>query len=479
MQEHLLQTDTPEAQGIPSGAILDYIDALERAGLPMHGLLLFRRGRLVAEGYWAPFDAARKHRLYSCSKSFVSLAIGFLADEGRISLDDPIIRYYPECIPPAGAHPYIAETTIRDMLRMASPHVNTVYTMAEQDWLTPFFTTPPSHRPGTVFSYDTSATHTLGALVQKLTGETFLDYLRPRLLDKFGFARDSYCIADPMGYAWGGSGVVCTPRDFARVALCCLQEGRYAGEQLIPAWYIREATSRQIDNYIAGRNPDMRQGYGYQFWRTRHNGFTFLGMGGQIALCLPEQELLLVLTGDDQYLSDQYVTQFGAFWDKVYSRLHDAPLAADAAAQAALHGRLASLAIAPLDGARESGMGQAVQGRTYCMDENEMRISALCLTLHAQGGTLAYTKDGSAYQLDFGFGAHARQIFPECGYDAILSGAWRDEATLDLCCYIIDDHCATLRIMLAFHGDGVTLHMRKVAEGFLTGYEGIASGRQA
>ena len=476
MWEYKFSVASPESQGVPSEAIQSYIDALEARGLPMHSLMLFRHGKLLAEGYWKPFGAARKHRLYSCSKSFVSIAIGFLADEGQLRLDDPIVRFFPEYIPPQGVHPYIAEARIRDLLRMASPHSGTAYEMTMTDWIEPFFTKPPTHRPGSTFAYDTSATHVLGTLVQNLTGKPFLDYLRTKFLNKLGFAEDAYCITDPMGNAWGGSGVVCTPRDFAKVALCCLNGGIYEGEQLIPAWYIKEATACQIDNYIQGRNPDMRQGYGYQFWRTRHNGFCFLGMGGQIALCLPDKDLLLVLTGDDQYLSDQYVVQFGAFWEKIHSRLKDEPLEANAVAQKALQARLETLAIPPLSGAYESKLTEKIHRQTYRMDENEMQISELRLNFCAEGGSLDYVKGGKSYTITFGYGKQAPQKFPECGYDAIVSGAWTMENTLNLCCYIIDDHCATLRISLTFLQDTVTVSMHKVAEGFLEGYEGIASG---
>ena len=74
-------------------AILNFLDEVNR--LNMHGILLTLEGQPLAEGYWKPWRAEQPHRMYSVSKSVVSLAIGMLADEGRLSLDDRIAVYFP------------------------------------------------------------------------------------------------------------------------------------------------------------------------------------------------------------------------------------------------------------------------------------------------------------------------------------------------------------------------------------------------
>ncbi len=155
----------PEETGIPSKRIIRMIDRLQRRQIPMHSLLLMRHDKLVFEGYYAPCTAHSLHRMFSISKSFTSIAVGLLVDEGKLSLDDPIMQYFPEKLPdPQSVHPWIARMTVRDMLMMRSCHASTTYKLdLESDWVASFFTTPPTHAPGTLFHYDTSAAHTLCA----------------------------------------------------------------------------------------------------------------------------------------------------------------------------------------------------------------------------------------------------------------------------------------------------------------------------
>jgi len=91
-----LPTSPPEAQGIPSGAILAFVDAVEREVAHPHGFVLLRRGTVVAEGYWAPYRAGEPHMQFSLAKTFTATAIGLLVAEGRLSVDDRVIELFPD-----------------------------------------------------------------------------------------------------------------------------------------------------------------------------------------------------------------------------------------------------------------------------------------------------------------------------------------------------------------------------------------------
>ena len=174
--------DSPENVGIKSTCITNCLERLDRQGIPMHSFLLLRHNKLVAEGYYAPYTPDKLHRMFSISKSFTSIAIGLLADEGKISLNDPIVQYFPEKLP-ENLHPWIAQMTIRDMLMMRTCHAATTYKFdMQKDWVESFFTVPPTHPSGKLFHYDTSSPHTLCALVEKLTGEDMLTYIKRSLL---------------------------------------------------------------------------------------------------------------------------------------------------------------------------------------------------------------------------------------------------------------------------------------------------------
>src|ERR1700720_1438425 len=92
-----LPRSAPSDQGVDSAAILSFLDALEqRPDIEMHSLMVVRHGRVVAEGWWAPYSAERPHLLYSLSKSFTSTAAAFAAAEGLLGLDDTVVSHFPE-----------------------------------------------------------------------------------------------------------------------------------------------------------------------------------------------------------------------------------------------------------------------------------------------------------------------------------------------------------------------------------------------
>ena len=488
----LEHAEAPEHLGLPSRAILGFLDRIERSRTPIHGLLLLRNGLVATEGYWAPFAHERQHRMYSVSKSFVSIAVGLMIDEGRFSLTDRAADLLPDLVPPQ-VHPWVTQTTIRDLLMMATPHDGTSYTVHDSDWARTFFEMTPSHPPGTVFNYDTAATVVLGTIVERLAGVTFLEYLRPRLLDPIGFSADAWCVETPEGTSWGGSGVICTLRDTAKVAQVCMHGGRWHGEQLLPEWYVSEATGRQIDNSHAHGNV----GYGYQIWRTPESGFAFKGMGSQLAYCFPDRDFQFTCIGDTQGTGDTGEGILDAFWEELYPALRDGALPEDPDGAEELSARLESLTLLPAPGAARSAVSSRVDGMWYALEPNPMGISRLRLsscdatgTRANDAGTLEFVNRQGEKSLTFGLGKLIRGDFPQDGYfgkrigvprdtpyECHASGAWVEEHKLDIHVHITDDYLGSLRISLAFVADSIGVQMTKVAEWFLEEYEGFAGGR--
>ena len=299
----ITNTTFPEAKGISASCIIDTLSEIDIRGISMHSFLLCKDDCLVAEGYYAPVKKNDLHRMFSVTKSFVSIAIGLLQEEGRLSLDDSIVKFFPEYVPNTSeAHPWLLATTIRDMLSMRSCHASTTYDKfsSKTDWVKSFFTVAPTHKPGTVFHYDTSATHTLCALVEKLTNMKMLDYLRNKVLNEIGFSQEAYCLTDGFGVSMGGSGLMATSRDLMCFALLILHNGKLNGKQYISADYIKEATSFQTATCVTGPVPSESQGYGLQFWTGEHGSIVCYGMGGQLAILLPEYNTAIVTTADTQ-----------------------------------------------------------------------------------------------------------------------------------------------------------------------------------
>ena len=80
---------SPESQGIPSAAILAFVEQAESTIDALHSVMIVRHGHVVAEGWWAPYAAVEPHMMFSLSKSFTSTAVGMAVADGRLTIDDP------------------------------------------------------------------------------------------------------------------------------------------------------------------------------------------------------------------------------------------------------------------------------------------------------------------------------------------------------------------------------------------------------
>jgi CubicO group peptidase (beta-lactamase class C family) len=475
---------SPESLGIPSRAILNFLQRIDAERICMHGFLLVRHNKIAAEGYWAPWSADRKHRMYSVSKSFVSLAVGMMVGEGRLTLDDRVAKYFPDKVPEK-LHPWLAASTVRDLLMMATAHSTTSYTRKDPDWVWTFFNRPPSHPPGTIFSYDTAATVVLTAIVERLAGMPFLDYMRPRFLNRIGFSADAWCVRTPEGGSWGGSGVICTLRDLAKVALTCINGGMWGEEKVLPEEYVCAATAKQIDNSIRGNC-----GYGYQIWRENENGFSFRGMGSQYALCFPDREFLFTCIADTQGAPSGSPIP-DVMWEEIYPHLSDVPLPEDREAHAELCAKIERLAVLPLPGNSDAPVRSIVNDAWYALEDNPMGITRMRLSFQGDQGTWEYTNGQGDNVLRFGIGRVLAGKFPQRNYfgeqigsiggieyECLASAAWIDEQTLNLEVYITDIYLGGLRISFAFKGEEIGVFMTKQAEWFLDEYEGFAGGKR-
>src|SRR5215211_9206362 len=120
----LLKRSNPEAEGISSAAILNFIRAVEQHTHPLdavQGFMLVRHGNVAAEGGWAPYAPEIPHSLYSLSKSFTSTAIGLAVAEGRLTVDDPVLPFFPDDAP-ANPSEHLRAMRVRHLLSMNTGH---------------------------------------------------------------------------------------------------------------------------------------------------------------------------------------------------------------------------------------------------------------------------------------------------------------------------------------------------------------------
>ena len=299
---------TPERAGISSKNVLDFIKSLEKYRLMTHSIIMAKGNDIFTECYYEPFNSDFEHRMYSVSKSFVSVAVGLAVTEKIIKLEDKIIDYFPEYRNENTDELY-DETTIADMLTMQSNVATFVQWWGKyDDRIQSYYQNKSTKVPGTMFWYDSVGSYLLGCIVEKVTGKTFLEYLKESFLLDMGFSKKSYTLFSSEGYTLGDSGVICTARDLLIFARFVMNMGEYNGKQYIDRDFMRDAITKQVDNDVAGSfAPYETNGYGYLIWMLPNKDFAFIGMGDQIAVCNTKHDFIFVITSDNQ--SDSTVSR--------------------------------------------------------------------------------------------------------------------------------------------------------------------------
>lgn len=471
---------TPEIGGIPSHAVKAFLSKVKTKKMNLHSMMMLRGETILAEAHYAPYQKDSMHRIYSITKTVTSLAIGLLLDEGKIQLTDEICGYFPEKLPEV-VDPRIQKTTIEDMLRMATAHQSTTYKRYDGDWVESFFCVEPTHEPGCVFHYDTSAVHVLGALVEKLTGKKLLTFLREKCFDKLGISEEAYILEDPYGVSEAGSGMMCTTEDLAKLAYLCTHYGYVDGEQIYPEWYLRKATAKQISTRLKPLE-DEQYGYGYYIWQSRENkGFCMYGMGGQLAICFPEYDFIMITTGDMQGVGSGLQTLYDAFYDTIFPYVEGKrvvePLEFDMEAMSLFDN-------VRLEGLNEERKTSKIY-QMMCQDqlnlicqENPQGITSVQIQVNQEieTGTFTYERQAKIYTLPFSFKEYVRyRLFEEGKVEAITMAAMENEHHLLLRTYLLGERLANFWIEIGFSNDEkrATIKMQKAADQFLKEYEGV------
>lgn len=453
--QHALPRSTPEAQGVSSTAILNFVNAVEADIQDLHSFILVRHGHIIAEGWWAPYGPDTPHMLFSLSKSFTSTAVGMAVAEGLLSVDDKVAALLPDDMP-SEVSENLANMRVHDLLSMSTGNdQDTMGALRDnKNWAKAILAQPVEHTPGTHFVYNSGATYLLSAIVQKLTGQRLLDYLTPRLFEPLGI-EDATWQQCPRGIDTGGWGLKVKTEDIANFGQLYLQNGQWEGKQLVPANWVAEASRKQVSNTHHGKTPDWTQGYGYQFWRCQNNAYRGDGAFGQYCVIMPDQDAVLAITsgvGDMQKPLDKV-------WEILLPAMTADPLPANPDAQNALASKLSQLVLPFPVGQTTSPIAEKVSGQRYNFakvksDGFSFNAEAAQLTFTPEQTTLTLWDKHGQHDIFVGQGAWVRGTTQfgdgEAGVVA-ASGAWADEHTYVAKLYYYDSpFAATLR----FHFSG-------------------------
>jgi CubicO group peptidase (beta-lactamase class C family) len=400
-----LPRSVPEAEGVSSDSIIKFLEATAKSQTEFHSFMLLRHGKVIAEGWWDPYRADLKHTLYSCSKSFTATAIGFAVQEKRLSLDDKVISFFPNQLPDT-VSTWLSELTVRDVLIMSDgqePDPTGVVASADTNWIKGFLKTPILHEPGSVFLYNSLGTYMLSAIIQKVTGQKTLDYLKPRLFEPLGISGEDW-ETDMQGINTGGWGLRLKTEDMAKFAELFLQKGTWGGKQILPASWIEDASTAHImqdPNATQSKkdSSDWLQGYCYQMWRCRHNAFRGDGAFGQFMIVMPEQDAALAITAETPNMQEE----INLVWQYLLPSFNDKSLPANANAANKLKEKIRTLALLPPTKNNESYQA-AVNGKTFAASANSMQLESIGFNFSGGDCRVNFQTTTSRYDVVFAAG---------------------------------------------------------------------------
>jgi CubicO group peptidase (beta-lactamase class C family) len=277
--------------------MFDYID---QENLDIHSVTVIRNGYLVADATIYPFDQGSKHIIHSATKSIMSALIGIAIEQGHIeSVNQPVLDFFPGRTA-ANLDASKEAMTLEHLLMMATGlecRDSYLYRwrgmdqMAQtDDWVQFILDLPMAEPPGTRFEYCNGASFLLSAIIQETTGLSASEFAETNLFGPLGIS-DVVWSANPRGISIGWGELRMRPHDMAKIGYLYLNEGRWDGEQIIPAAWVADSTRKHID-------ATLQDGYGYQWWIADDGLYMAIGFAGQYIYVFPEHELVVAITSN-------------------------------------------------------------------------------------------------------------------------------------------------------------------------------------
>jgi CubicO group peptidase (beta-lactamase class C family) len=453
----VLPRSTPEMQGISSAGISKFLEAIKQSKQEFHSLMILRHGNVVAEGWWAPYSFEHRQQLYSLSKSFTGTAIGLAVSERLLTVDDPIIKFFPEYLP-AQVSENLAGLKIRHLLCMSVGHGKDSILLLEASpagipWEKTFLSLPVVFKPGSQFMYNSGASFMLSAIIKKVTGHTAHEYLKPRLYQPLAITNTTWG-ENWEGINMGASHLRMPTEDIAKFGQLYLQKGMWNGKQVISKDWVAAASTKQIEN--GHSDSSWGYGYGYQFWLNPPGGYRADGAFGQFSMILPELDAVVAITSE----SIDTKTTMQIVWDVLLPEMKPASLPGDKIAHETLVKELEALKYDPPLLATSSPLIDKIAGKEFILEKNP--FNAKSVSFDFMGDNCIFTlKEDSKPDIVITNGinrwirkgnlkpsAHSLFSLRRIDFDSIVAASygWQNENTLLL----------TWRYIETVHGDSFT-----------------------
>ena len=389
-----LPRSTPEEQGVPSKALVALFDSLHALPLTdMHAVVVMRHGKVIGEMYPKPYAPEYRHTMYSCSKTFVGIAVGLAIEDNRLRLDDRVAAFFPELLPDSVSKD-LADMTVRHLLTMASG-VKPDWNMRSRgkEWIRTFLSKPVKE-PGTQYAYDSMVSYMLAAVVQKVTGKKLTEYLQERVFTPMNVTEWAW-EESPEGVNTGGWGVHIQPESLAKFGQLILNEGRWESKQLVPAEWIREMCKKHRET--------GREVYGYHIWHCGgHDGAVRAdGALGQYVISVLDEDMVVVMT---EATLGNGRDQRRLIWDVLLPHIQDEPLPANKKDYQKLLKKQEGYKLAEVKGKASSAFASNWENKTIELGKNTFGWKSLKLNFGKKEVTMTVTEtNGKSYELPFGY----------------------------------------------------------------------------
>lgn len=297
----LERAGSPEEVGVSTSRIADFIDDLKENEIETHSIMILRHGKVAFEAWAEPYGPDIPHTMYSVSKSVTSIAVGFAVEEGLLSLESKVIDFFPEYAPDE-TDEKLEEMNIFHLLTMtAGKDVSQMTDKTKNQWVKDFFDAKWAFAPGEFWRYISENTYMLSAILARVTGKSLTEYLTSRLYEPLGYGRVPFWEKDGSGIEAGGWGLFLTTEELAKYILCCQQGGIFNGNRVIPAQWIKQAGSKQVDN-LQYTEPAASIGYGYGMpMNPIPNSYRADGLFSQFGLVFNDYDACLVMTACEMF----------------------------------------------------------------------------------------------------------------------------------------------------------------------------------
>ena len=384
----------PSSVGIDPKQLILMYDSLMTNGLTeIHHVVVMVDGKIAGELHPKPFRSEHRHTLYSVSKTFTAVAVGLTIDDGLLSVEDKLEKFFPEYIHDS-VDPRLRDIRIKDILTMQSGFKTQTGMRNTQDhWIEYYLSRPLANAPGTKYSYDSIETYLLSAIVQKVTGKTVLDLLNERVFQPMGITDVEWELC-PDGIIVGGWGIYLSAYSQALFGQLLIQNGEWNGKQLISEKWVKEMMTVRV---VREAND-----YGYQTWLCEYPGaWRADGAFGQYIIMIPQKNMVVVL---NQCSRSKGWPERSNIWHTVVKNCYNCAIETTPAELAELKDYEENASLPVLEGDSINDIAKKYNGKTFNLEKNKLGWSSIKFNLSKNKNSIIVTEtDGSVSTIDLGY----------------------------------------------------------------------------